>query len=127
MTWTFYVEEQPQRMFRKRLHILRSEGRDQHRLLIAKPLEFLEADGRGMAPEENCLIADAGYRDHSVQAFLQSALDAAWEQGLRPTGHHDHTNELAAVRAHLDDMRTIVGTKLKVPLMFAVNPAIRPK
>lgn len=47
----------------------------------------------------------------SVTGFLQAALDAAWEMGLRPKGHADHTNELTAVRYHLEDMRRIA----KVP------------
>lgn len=44
-----------------------------------------------------------------VTGFLQAALDAAWEHGLRPTGFADHTNELAAVRYHLEDMRELTG------------------
>ena len=42
-----------------------------------------------------------------VTGFLQAALDAAWELGLRPTGFSDHTNELTATRAHLEDMRRL--------------------
>lgn len=46
-----------------------------------------------------------------VTGFLQAALDCAWEQGMRPTGFADHTNELKAVRYHLEDMRSLA----KVP------------
>lgn len=42
-----------------------------------------------------------------VTGFLQAALDAAWSLGMRPAGFADHTNELAAIRAHLDDMRRL--------------------
>lgn len=39
--------------------------------------------------------------------FLQAALDAAWELGLRPKGFADVANEIAAVRYHLEDMRKL--------------------
>lgn len=45
--------------------------------------------------------------------ILQSILDAAWEQGLRPTGFQDIKNETTAIKSHLDDMRRLV---------FACNP-----
>lgn len=40
--------------------------------------------------------------------FLQAILDHAWEEGLRPAGFYDGPKELAAVRAHLADMRALV-------------------
>ena len=40
-------------------------------------------------------------------AFLQAMLDVAWEAGLRPASFKDHTNELTAVRYHLEDMRKL--------------------
>lgn len=46
-----------------------------------------------------------------ARGFLQAALDAAWEIGLRPKGFADHKNELTAVRDHLADMRKLA----KVP------------
>lgn len=46
-----------------------------------------------------------------AKAFLQAALEAAWEMGLRPKSFADHTNELTAVRYHLEDMRALA----KVP------------
>lgn len=42
-----------------------------------------------------------------VTGFLQAALDAAWERGMRPTGFKDFSNELSAVRYHLEDMRKL--------------------
>jgi hypothetical protein len=41
------------------------------------------------------------------QNFLQTVLDHAWEQGLRPSGFFDTPNELAAIKRHLDDMRAL--------------------
>lgn len=46
-----------------------------------------------------------------IRGFLQAALDQAWELGLRPKGVTDNTDELAAVRYHLEDMRALA----KVP------------
>lgn len=40
--------------------------------------------------------------------ILQAILDAAWEQGLRPTGFKDIKNETTAIKKHLDDMRRLV-------------------
>lgn len=42
-----------------------------------------------------------------VTGFLQATLDAAWELGMRPLAYADHTNELKAVRYHLEDMRAL--------------------
>lgn len=46
-----------------------------------------------------------------VQGFLQAIVDVAWENGIRPAGLADQSNELSAVRYHLEDMRKIA----KVP------------
>lgn len=123
MSWTFYVETQPHRRFRQRLHILHDLGPN-GAALVARPIEFLKLEPFVAAPEDNCALADE-HGVGSVKAFLQAALDAAWEQGLRPTGHQDHTNEIAAVRDHLNDMRAIAAAKLDVPLSFAVKPVAR--
>jgi len=53
------------------------------------------------------MIAEPG----EVNAFLQAMLDAAWEQGLRPQGYVEKTDELAAVRYHLEDMRHLAKVK----------------
>lgn len=42
-----------------------------------------------------------------VQAFMQAALDEAWRMGLRPAAFSDTTQELSAVRYHLEDMRKL--------------------
>lgn len=47
----------------------------------------------------------------AVTNFLQAALDAAWEYGLRPKGVNDPAVGLAELRAtkgHLEDMRALV-------------------
>lgn len=43
-----------------------------------------------------------------AKAFLQAALDCAWEAGMRPAGWQDHGREVSALRDHLHDMRALV-------------------
>lgn len=47
-------------------------------------------------------------------AVAQAILDAAWEQGLRPTGFADVKNETAAIKGHLADMRALAFGSLKI-------------
>ncbi|HEY2068250.1 MAG TPA: hypothetical protein VGG48_01750 [Rhizomicrobium sp.] len=119
MTWKIWVEKQPWRMYRERLHLAFTGGQFKEKFFYAKPLQLVEVtESFKDVPEQNCLIEDAGTPDGSIRQFLQAALDAAWDLGLRPQGFKDHTLETAALRSHLDDMRTIVGTKLEVPLLL---------
>jgi hypothetical protein len=42
-----------------------------------------------------------------VDEFLQAIMDLAWKRGLRPSKFDPSAGELAAVKAHLDDMRRL--------------------
>lgn len=99
--------------FRKRIAIEQDLGGGQ--FAYAQPVVFEEVDrSRSLIPSAFD-EADAKFnvRKGLVDSFLQSALDAAWAQGLRPTGAPDPTNELAAVRDHLEDMRLLVKVSRK--------------
>lgn len=48
-----------------------------------------------------------------ASGFLQAAMDAGWEMGLRPKGFGDHANEMTAVRYHLEDMRKLAKVDRK--------------
>lgn len=48
-----------------------------------------------------------------VTGFLQSVIDAAWEDGMRPSAAKDATEELKAVRYHLEDMRSLAFSNSK--------------
>jgi hypothetical protein len=48
---------------------------------------------------------------HETEDFMRAIMDAAWKMGIRPTGFSDHTNELSAVRFHLEDMRKLAKVK----------------
>lgn len=41
----------------------------------------------------------------TVLAIIQSIVDAAWEEGIKPRGLEDNRNELTATKAHLEDMK----------------------
>lgn len=64
---------------------------------------------RRIAPS---LSTGPGETAADINGFLQAALDAAWERGLRPAGYADHKNELTAVRYHLEDMRKLAKVNL---------------
>lgn len=51
--------------------------------------------------------------DLPVATFLQSIMDFAWEQGMRPKGFDERATEpqLAALRYHLEDMRKLAKVK----------------
>lgn len=44
----------------------------------------------------------------SVEQFLQAMSDAAWDIGIKPKQLESHSDELKAVRYHLEDMRSLV-------------------
>jgi hypothetical protein len=55
------------------------------------------------------LIAEPTIGRDMGTEFLQAALDHAWAIGLRPQNwKNDTTDEVAAVKAHLSDMRALV-------------------
>lgn len=63
-----------------------------------------------MGPRPGEWGADASPTE-DIKGFLQAALEMAWEIGLRPNSHHDNSDELAAVRYHLEDMRKLAKVK----------------
>jgi len=72
-------------------------------------LEFSPLDpDRSLKPEEYSVPGRAPIDGVNGQDFLQAILDHAWSEGLRPVGFLDTPNEMAAVRAHLQDMRSLV-------------------
>ena len=55
-----------------------------------------------------------------AQEFLQSALNAAWEMGMRPTNWRlETTEQVAAMDNHLQDMRRLV---FEHPRVFVTPP-----
>lgn len=108
MSWKFFLDFQPW-SGNSRLFVLHNTWDRKRRLLapavlVDAPVGLSKDDDRaflGQTIEQR----DDGLGD--VDQFLQAALDCAWEAGMRPRGFKDHTNELTAVRYHLEDMRKL--------------------
>jgi hypothetical protein len=64
-------------------------------------------------PEGHMFTGDEGIPDDGN--LLQAVVDAAWEAGVRPTGYSDIKNETAALREHMNDLRTVAFHALKIP------------
>lgn len=105
--WEFFVESKDYG-FRNNLFIRCETGREEWALVEPLVLTKLEPNGAG---EQPTLESRGPGGKNAVIEFMQGALDAAWKMGLTPSGFADHTNELTAVRYHLEDMRALA----KVP------------
>jgi hypothetical protein len=62
-------------------------------------------------PQNESFMDDGSHPDSNVRQILQAMSDAAWEIGIKPKGLEGHTDELKAVRYHLEDMRTLAKVK----------------
>ena len=104
MTWRVYIEEQPWRNA-SRIHMdrLRGDGK----IDMVMPLHFttIEEEEGALAVEDHGILGDVTRSE--IEDFFRGIMDAGWELGIRPTSFKDHTNELTAVRYHLEDMRTL--------------------
>lgn len=103
MTWKVYVQYEPWR-HASALHILREE-RDA--TVFVKNMTMERVDHGGAIVSDGAING----RPEEIDDFLRAMMNAAWERGLRPDGYENHTNELAAVRFHLDDMRKLAKVK----------------
>ncbi len=111
--WRFWVEERPWSGVPRKLFAVRSTGgarsaREHVHSIVAAPIGESEAIDVPLLEETREEQQD-GVGD--VTQFLQAAMDAGWEMGLRPAAAKDHTNEQAAVRYHLEDMRALALKK----------------
>lgn len=100
--WKVYLEDRPWDL-RCYLHLVRQ--REGH-LDVVKPFEMTTIPHGGMIVEPSMGVLGDTSREESV-AFLRAVMDQAWELGIRPTKFQDHTNELKALRDHLQDMRKL--------------------
>lgn len=65
--------------------------------------------GEMEVPPDDAYLAQG--HPEEIDAILRAIMTEAWARGIRPEGYENHTNELAAVRYHLEDMRALA----KVP------------
>ncbi len=81
--------------------VVRRDSLDKRSVMLPPRFDVLPATA-AINESQRWALEDSDARD-----FMQAMLGAAWEMGLRPAGFEDHTNELTAVRYHLEDMRTL--------------------
>lgn len=107
MAWKFFLEDQPF-VGRSNLYI-RLDG-SHGPASSDNPKFVVNLELKEFQPFDKAEPALTGnyFGDDSAKEFLQAALDAAWDLGLRPSGFADHGRELSAVRDHLHDMRALV-------------------
>lgn len=85
--------------------------------IVRPPLTLQDRDANAFMVPEDALLDDSVHYTglagsyHDVRGFLQAMSDAAWEIGIKPRGLEGHTDELRAVRYHLEDMRQLAGVK----------------
>lgn len=103
MSWKVYARFEP--MLAGHSIYLIHEGFEGRGIVKTIELETLGRHGAVVSGSQQVIPPD------EVEEFLRACMDAAWELGLRPTGFKDHTNELTAVRYHLEDMRYLVKVR----------------
>jgi len=74
---------------------------------VVQPLQFKVLEPGAIISEAEAYAISGGYDEDNVRDFLQAAADCAWDEGVRPSQSRDMTNEVAAVRYHLEDMRRL--------------------
>lgn len=109
--WSFFVDDRPwdggRRLFMRVMSRDPETGRSRRGYVAPPALTFVAEGLPHDTPTLTQTREDLEDGVGDVNGFLQAALDAAWELGMRPTAYADHTNELKAVRYHLEDMRTL--------------------
>jgi len=68
-------------------------------------------EGEFAEPTLSSLFHHMGNGD--LMHFLQAVSDCAASMGIYPSGAKDTTKETSALRAHLEDMRALVGVRAK--------------
>lgn len=105
--WQFWVDHQPWSGGKHDLRITRVSPDGTRGAIV----EFKMID----APEGLAVpIVETHTREaheDGIRSFLQAALDAAWDAGLRPYNYEDTRQEIAAVRYHLEDMRVLAKVR----------------
>lgn len=77
--------------------------------VIVSPLSYKEVTS-GYVESPAMLTETAEERADGIgeiTGFVQAILDAAWDAGMRPSQARDATEEIKAIRYHLEDMRSL--------------------
>jgi len=81
-------------------------------------LQFTKVDNPASHPGRGTMLKPVFIQD---RGFIQAIVDAAWHEGIRPEALQADASEIGATKRHLEDMRTIVAEKMKVPLLMRVK------
>ncbi len=103
--WTIYTREAP--MLRDIEVLIEHEDRT-GKLGIVTGLTVRALDRSVLTPQEAWGALQRPDGSGGGRQFLQAALDAAWQAGLRPSRGVEEIGELKATRSHLEDMRRLV-------------------
>lgn len=106
MTWRAYIERVDYQAVLN-LYLIDTDSGGAARQV--RPVAFAPATAGSLRKPAVSMEPDEG------RQFLQAIVDAAWENGIRPTGYDDFRRENDARRAHLDDLRAVVGKTLDIP------------
>lgn len=103
MTFKFHVERSGA-FGTTRLAIV---SREMGRRSFVQPLVLKSFDENIVPSDAEAFVLSDGFAEDVIFDFLQAAMDAAWDLGIRPAQAKDMTAEVAAVRYHLEDMRRL--------------------
>ena len=109
---------------RFKVHTEYSVGTDNHSMAVIRkeydgsraflqPFTYKTFPAYSAVAKEDAFCIAGEFGSDDVREFLQAMMDAAHDLGLTPTKAKDHTDELKAVRYHLEDMRTLVLKPVK--------------
>lgn len=105
--WRFFLREVPWRGDRD-LFVMHESWDGKRAMLTSAVMQSLER-GNGIREEDKPFLGQTVEEQQDgvgdVDNFLQAAMDAAWDAGMRPRNFKDRTDELSSVRYHLEDMR----------------------
>lgn len=110
MRWEFHIEDKPWEGS-KRLYIVATANGQRRRFMVWPDMEEVEDGAPVSVPALSQTREEMQDGVGDVDNFLQAAMEVAWRNGLRPRGFSDTTNELAATRRHLEDMRALAIPK----------------
>ena len=78
--------------------------------------------GEFLMPQiDNPFVAFSCGTHSEIDELLQAIMDCAWQRGLRPKKFDPSAGELAAVKAHLEDMRKLA--KANAPQIIGFGDA----
>lgn len=111
--WGFFIDNRPWELSRSLF--IRTYDRQSGKASLVAPFTLTALEYATAVPNDSPTLRDGGMemlvdRGGDIHGFLQAAMDAAWKEGLRPEGYTppaDPAPELAALRYHLEDMRTL--------------------